>query len=115
GIDPELVDVVAQVDDEIQVLGGQVAKAGIVAALPVLAGDGGEGEAVGARARRRGGAGPAGRGDVAGRLEAGPVPAGWRQAPHLDVNSVRQRRVRDGPAVTHDGGEAVVGGDLPAD
>ena len=94
-----LVDVVAQVDDQVEVVLRHLLVGGEQALLVVLAG--GEGEPQLLRARRSGAGSGAGAADRAGRVagpEPVPVPAVRPQPVDLDVDRVAQLRRGDGGA-----------------
>src|SRR5690606_33434657 len=110
-----LVYVVAEVDDQVQILLGDVVVGGVVAVVPGLAG--GEHETQSARV-----AAPGGRGAGAARgreRRSGPeavvVPAVRLQAPDLRVHAVGQLPGRGRLAATHHPGEGLVLGHLELD
>ena len=67
------------------------------------------------RVRRRRGAGPAGRGELAAGPEPVEVLPPWRQPGQLDVHAVPQLRPGGHDPALHDPAEALVGGQLPLD
>ena len=109
------VNVVAQMDDEIEVLAGEVVVSGEEAGLVVLAGGEGEAEARGESIGRWGGAGAAGRAEFGADLEAIPIPPFGAEAADLDMDGVRPRRIGDGGAGLDDAAHGFVFGDLPGD
>ena len=108
------VDVVAQEDDGVGLLGAQVAPGGVVAMFPALAGGKGEAEALHLRARRRQGARAAGGAGGVTQGEAVEVPAVAGQAGQLHMHAVAQLGQGDGFAAAHQAAKVFVMGQLPA-
>ncbi len=108
-----LVDVVAEVHDGVEVLGGQGGVRGPVTVLPVLAVDHAEAEPAGVGAGRRGGAGAAGGAQVAARAEPVPVVAAGLEPADVDVHAVPASGLGDGDAAPDGPAEARVRRDLP--
>ena len=108
-----LVDAVAHLHDEIEVLLCHVPVRREVAVRVRLARGQGEGKTIRGCADSGSGAGAAGRGHVAHRAEAVPVPGSGTQAADLDVDTVAELGSRQLDAAPHDAAEAVVAGDLP--
>lgn len=113
GVDGVLVDVVAQVQDQIDVLLGEVPVGGVEALEPRLAGDEGEVQLPGAAVRRGRGAGAADRAEHSARAEAVVVVPVRLESGDLHVDGVGELGHRAGPSPAYDGPEAVVAGDLP--
>ncbi len=113
GVHGVLVQVVAEVEDDVDVVLRQVPVDGVVAVLVRLAGDGGQPERRGAVARRGRGEGAARRADPGPGAEAVVVPGGRFQAPDVDVHAVGVLRVGLGGAPLGDQGEGLVLGHLP--
>ena len=109
-----LVDVVAEVDDQVEVVLGHVLVGGIQARLEVLARGEGEPQLIGLRARGGHGAGPGDRALGVAGAEAVPVRAVGVQAIHLDVDRVAELGRGDRRAAAHDLLHRVVGRELPA-
>ena len=108
-----LVDVVAEVQHHVEVLGGQPVVRGPVAVLPVLAVDHPDAQPHRVRPRRRGGAGASDRADQPAGAEAvGVLPAGL-QAAHVDVHRVRPLRPGERDAAADRVPEGRVGRHLP--
>ncbi len=114
-VDGVLVEVVAEVEHDVQVLVGQVPVGGPVALVVALAGDHAEGESGGPAAAGGGGAGAAGRADVAAGAEAVVVDVAGGEVAGLDVHGVVELGVGGGPAPSDDAAEALVEGELPVD
>lgn len=108
-----LVDVVAEVDDEVEVLAGYPAQRGVVALRVVLAVGGGE--PGGADMAGRCGTGPAEAAGPAERGEGVPVRTARTQAPDRYVHAVREGRRRGDGATRDDTAQGAVLGDDPAD
>ena len=110
-----LVDVVAEMHDEVDVLGRHVAEGGVVALLVLLAGGEGEVECRQPLRRLRCSLGPADRAGDAAHREAIPIgPAGLQPA-HLDMHRVRPAGFGDRLAAGHDPSHRLVLGDRPVD
>lgn len=108
-----LVYVVAEVDDEVQVLAGEGAQRGVVALRVVLAVGGGE--AGGADMTGGRGTGPAQAARPAERGEGVVVRTAGAQTAHRHVHTVRERRGRGDGAARDDAAQGAVLGDDPAD
>jgi hypothetical protein len=93
-----LIEVVAQVQDHVTVVLGQVPIGGVVAALEVLAGHHGQVQAAQGAARVRAGPGAADPAEVAAGPEPVPVVAARVEAVHLDVDGVGVGRGGGDPA-----------------
>jgi hypothetical protein len=111
GGDAAFVDVVAQVDDEVDVLLGHPPVRRVETVLPRLAGRERERELGHRPARRR--LGPPGRAGVPARDEAVVVDAAGLQAVYVHVHGVRQLGERGNGARGDDVREALVGRQLP--
>ncbi len=115
GGDGVFVEVVAEVEDHVDVLVREVPVGGEVAVVVRLAGDGGQGQravagsAAGCGAGAAGGAGPA-----AGAEAVVEAPVGV-EAVHVHMDAVPELRVGGGGPAPDDPAEAFVAGDLPAD
>ena len=109
------VDVVADVDDQVEVVLDHVAIRDEVALLELLAGGEGEAEAVAVGARGRRGPRAADPAHLAARAEAVPVPACGLEMLDLDVHRVRPRGRRGGDAALDHLAHAIVGRHLPLD
>ena len=109
------INVVAEMDDEIEVLAGEVVVGGEEAGFVVLAGGEGEAEARGEGVGRGRGAGAAGGADLGADFEAIPIPTLGAEAADLDVDGVRPRRIGDGGAGLDEAGHGFIVGDLPGD
>ena len=114
GVDPALVDVVAEMDHQVGVLMRREGPRRPEAVLPVLARREQEAQAI---APPPGGrrSGSADRADLVSDAEAVEVPGVVAQVAHVDVNRVRKHRRRRGAAGAHDPPEVLVAGHLPAD
>jgi hypothetical protein len=110
-----LVDVVAQVQDHVEVVLGQVPVGGVVALLEVLAGHEGQVQANEGAARVGAGPGAADPAQVAAGPEAVPVVAARVEAVHLHVDGVGQGRGGGDAAPADHVPEPRPGGDLPVD
>ena len=108
------VDVVAQEDDGVGLLGAQVAPGGVVAVLPALAGGKGEAKALHLRARRRQAAGAAGGAGGVTQRESVEVPAVAGQAGQLHMHAVAQLGQGGGLAAAQRAAKVLVVGQLPA-
>jgi hypothetical protein len=106
-----LVDVVAEVDDEVEILARHVPVGRVVAVLVLLAG--GEREVQRVRRTGRSGLRPAHRADLAAGTEAVEVLGAGPQAIELDVDAVAPLGSGLVLAAAHDAPEAVVERDLP--
>jgi hypothetical protein len=114
-VDAVLVRVVAEEDDQVEVLLGHVGVGVVEALLALLARGVRERHPVEAVVGRGGRARPGERrGPVAGR-EPVPVLAAGLQAAHVDVHGVRQVGRRDGAAAPDHPAHALVAGHLPAE
>jgi hypothetical protein len=110
-----LVDVVAEKDDQVEVVAEHPPVGAEVAELPVLARGEGHAQAVERRVRRRGRARPADGAHLTARAKAIPVPARGLEAVDLDVHGVRPVRRGRRRAALDDVAHALVGRDLPLD
>lgn len=111
-----LVDVVAEEEEGVQVAaGGEVAVGGEVAGLPVGAGRDAEAQAGEGGVGGRGGVGAADRGGGATGGEAVPVEGVRGQAADVGLDGVVGGGGGGHRAARRDPGEALVGGELPAD
>ncbi len=108
-----LIDVVTDVDDEIEVVGGDRAIRRPVAVLEVLAAGQRETQRGRAGTGGRRGTGPADRADHCPGTEPVEVHPGRLQATDVDVHRVRRPRGGGLRPHRHDIGEPVVGGELP--
>jgi hypothetical protein len=110
-----LVDVVAKVQDHVEVVLGQVPVGGVVALLEVLAGHEGQVQANEGAARVGAGPGAADPAQVAAGPEAVPVVAARVEAVHLHVDGVGQGRGGGDAAPADHIPEPRPGGGLPVD
>src|SRR4029450_2049888 len=110
-----LIQVVAQVQHQVQVLVGDVLVGGVVAVLVVLAGDHRQGQPRGGRPGGGQGAGPADRAQLPGGSEPVPVGAGRLQPLNLDVHGVGLGGLGEDGAGANDPLQVQVGRDLPGD
>jgi hypothetical protein len=110
-----LVDVVAQVQDHVEVVLGQVPVGGVVALLEVLAGHQGQVQAAEGAARVGAGPGADHPAEVAAGPEPVPVVAARVEPVHLDVDGVGQRRGGGDAAPADHVPEPGAGGHLPVD
>lgn len=110
-----LVDVVAEEEDEVEVVLDQVAVGRVVAGLIVLAGGEGKAEAVERGIGRWGGFGAADGADLGAGDEAVVVLATGFEPLDVDVDAVAEFRCGNGGAVLDDGAEGLVAGDFPLD
>jgi hypothetical protein len=107
------VDVVAEMEDEIEVCVGHRPVGGVEPLLPVLARSDGKGEELRARAGRwRRSCPPDRAGGLAG-MEAVEVPPRWLKPCHLDMDTVSPIRGGGDGAAADPLRERLVGGDLP--
>ncbi len=109
------VDVVADVNDHVERVGGDGAIRRVVALLEVLARRDGERHATRQRAACRGRARAADRALRAAAREAIPVVARGLEAGDLDVDGVRPVGRRVGGAAAHDAAELLIRAELPID
>lgn len=114
GVDGVLVEVVAEVEDDVDVLLGEVLVRGEVAVVVRLAGDGGQAQRAVAGAAGGRGAGPADGAGPRSGAEAVVEDAVGVEALDLDVDAVVELRVGGDRSAPHDAGEALVTGELPA-
>ena len=115
GSDPVLVDVVAEVHDDVEVLLGEPAIGGVVAGLPVLARGEGERERTQRCARCRCRLGSTDGAHVVAGAEPIEVLAPRLESVHLDVHGMSELPWRDGGPGRHDARHRLVRGDLPVD
>ena len=115
GIARGLVDEVAEVDDEVEVLFGHVGVGGEQALFPVLAAREREPQPLGPLIRGRERAGAADRAGRGAGAESIPVPAIRLQAVALDVHRMAEFGGGLHRAVPDDGAHRVVAGDFPTD
>ena len=109
------VNVIAQVNDQVQVLAGQVLQRREQACLVVLATGKGKPQPIRRAFGRRSRSRAADRAGFAGGLEPVPVSASRLESLDLHVDAVSQpRRSRGGPGLD-DLGHCLVGSDLPGD
>ncbi len=113
GVHGVLVEVVAEVEDEVHVLAGQVPVRGVVPLVVPLAGDEAEGEVGGPAGAGGRGAGASGRADVPAGAEAVVVDVSGCEVTDLDVHGVLELGVGGGPASSDDAAEPFVQGHLP--
>lgn len=109
------VDVVAIVEDEVEPLGRKMAKGGKQPLLVVLAAGDREAEPLDRRARRRRGAGAAGRTPFLADLEAIPIVTAGLEPVDLDMDRVGELRPRRLGSFPHHSAEAIVGCQFPGD
>ena len=114
-VDAVLVDVVAEVEDEVDVLLGHGPVRRVVAVVPLLAGGGRERQRSDRCARVRRRAGVRDLGHVLPVAELVEVVAVRAEPAQLHVHRVRELRERPGTPVAHDVMHAGVGRDLPVD
>ena len=112
--DVALVDVIAQVQHEIEVLLRHVAIGCVVSIGPILAGHKGESQLLGASTWRRSRLGASHGAENAAALELVPVVSSRLQPGNFDVNRVAPIGARRDFALLHDLLHALVRGDLPA-
>jgi hypothetical protein len=110
-----LIQVIAQMQHQVQVLVGEVLVGAVVAVLKVLAGHHGQGQPPGRRPGGGQGPGPADRAELPAGPEPVPPGAGRFQPLDLDVHGVGLGGLGEDGAAAHDPPEAWVGGDLPVD
>nr|BFE57740.1 hypothetical protein GCM10020063_022660 [Dactylosporangium thailandense] len=110
-----LVDVVAEVQHDVEVLSGHAGVGRPVAVLEVLAVDDGEAQGAAVLPRPRGGLRAAGGAEGAEGAEAVGVLAAGLQAARVDVHGVRELGLRVRRAGADHLAEPVVEGDLPLD
>ena len=110
---PHLVDVVAQVDDQLRLLSRHMAVRGVVAVLVVLAGGEGEAEAPGNLSGGGRGPEPAGWAPAPARVEPVPVPPPRLEPLDLGVDGVSEFRESAALPGPDDLPEGVVGRHLP--
>ncbi len=109
------VDIVAIVEDEVELLLCDMAVGGVVARLEMLAADRGEAHLVDFRAHRRQRAGEAGQALLAGAFEAIPVKPAWLEPRHLDMHRMGEFGVGRFLPLSGDGLESVILRHLPVD
>ena len=107
------VDVVAEVHDQIEVVGDHVPVRGEVALLVLLAGGESEPQALVVLARGGRGARPADRTHLTAGAKSIPVPARRLEALHLDVDRVCERGCGGGDAALDDFRHTLVGRHFP--
>jgi hypothetical protein len=110
-----LVDVVAGVEDEVELLVGNAPERGEVAVFVMLAATDREPQTIHRRAGRRRRSGAAGLTDFIARAEAVPVLARRLEPRDLDVDAVAQFRPRRRGPLLHDVLEPRIVRDLPVD
>jgi hypothetical protein len=115
GPDAVFVDVVAEVEDHVGVLVGEMAVGGVVAVRPRGARGEGQPQGVGAAAGGRGRLGAAGGADLTAGAEAVVVFAARFQALGVDVDGVAVFGAGPRGATAGVPGEPLVLGDLPLD
>ena len=115
GIARVLIDVVAEVKDEVEIFGGEMTVGREVAGLEMLTGDEGEPETIGRRAERRQGPRASDRARRIAHVEPIPVPPIGPQPFDVHVHRVRPLRRRAHDAASNDLRHLVVFGDFPPD
>ncbi|CAO0834982.1 hypothetical protein SMICM17S_05376 [Streptomyces microflavus] len=113
GGDGVLVEVVPEVEDHVDVLGGQVAEGGEVPVVVRLAGDGGQGEGAVTGPGGGRGAGAAGRAGPAAGAESVVVRTAGVQALDVGADAVGELGVGGDRSAPRDAAEALVVGELP--
>ena len=107
------VDVVAQEQHQVGLVGHKMVPGGVVTVFPALAGGKADAQRGGQVTGGRGRARAAGGADGIAQHEAVVVPATGRQAAQLHMHAVAERGQRGGLALLHDLGKACVVRHLP--
>ncbi len=110
-----LVDVVAEKDEQVEVVAGHAMVSAVVALLVLLAGREREAQPLERGVDGGRGPGPPDRTHLGAGAESVPVPASRLESVDLDVNGVGPRRTGRGRAPSHDLAHPVVAGHLPVD